>query len=464
MREGNEPRFGRRSYRMAIERGDPEALANALARDVTLSTPLRLDPVKGVQDVVTCIFESLFRLQNFRFTDEIDSRDGKTKALTFKADVSALNDLPKVEIQVRDLLKFDQSERVSEIATTARPIQALSQWADAVPPLSATVSPPSPAPVPGSACMGRPALARAAPKGARLEPRTVARKVMILVAPVILLIGCLLYLRARPSDPLSQEIRGTLSENLVIRRHIGTIDQIKLHFFPFSLDPRDWLDQLGSGRIEVAFRVQGEKSSGVVQVTFINKDGRIVPTGAGTLKLPTGVRYDLMADSLPRASRGVPGNFERVVAGGTEATRLRFVDQEDGTVKDTDPRGLIWLKDANCFGKKTWQEAMQVVARLKGGVCGLADGSKAGDWRLPTKEEWETMVAPACPTAPKIVGNGGCYSDGAWAAGVQSSYYWSSTREHYFSTSAWDAILSDGSVANVFKDYKLLVWPVRGGW
>ena len=106
---------------------------------------------------------------------------------------------------------------------------------------------------------------------------------------------------------------------------------------------------------------------------------------------------------------------------------------------------------------------MEAAVRLKSGVCGLADGSEAGDWRLPTKEEWETMVAPACPAAPKIVGNGGCYVDGAWAFDVQSSYYWSSNREHGFSDLAWDASLGNGSVANVFKDFRFFVWPVRGG-
>jgi hypothetical protein len=42
-----------------------------------------------------------------------------------------------------------------------------------------------------------------------------------------------------------------------------------------------------------------------------------------------------------------------------------------------------------------WETAMQSAAsaaQLADGQCGLSDGSKAGDWRLPTKDEWEAMV------------------------------------------------------------------------
>jgi tetratricopeptide (TPR) repeat protein len=75
-----------------------------------------------------------------------------------------------------------------------------------------------------------------------------------------------------------------------------------------------------------------------------------------------------------------------------QALPLRYTDNGDGTVTDN-KTNLIWLKNANCAGRKmTWKKGMQWAAKLAHGQCGLSNGSKAGDWRLPTKEEWEAMI------------------------------------------------------------------------
>ena len=61
----------------------------------------------------------------------------------------------------------------------------------------------------------------------------------------------------------------------------------------------------------------------------------------------------------------------------------RFVDNEDGTVRDN-LTGLIWLKNANCFGGHVHGD--QALARLaitcQLALNGLTDGSTPGDWRL----------------------------------------------------------------------------------
>lgn len=61
----------------------------------------------------------------------------------------------------------------------------------------------------------------------------------------------------------------------------------------------------------------------------------------------------------------------------------RFVDNTDGTVTDT-LTGLIWLKNANCFGDKNWVTALSDANTLATGGCGLTDDSVAGDWSLPS--------------------------------------------------------------------------------
>ena len=59
----------------------------------------------------------------------------------------------------------------------------------------------------------------------------------------------------------------------------------------------------------------------------------------------------------------------------------RFTDNGDGTVADN-LTGLIWMKNANCFGTRSWEGALFDANTLADGSCGLTDGSVAGDWRL----------------------------------------------------------------------------------
>jgi len=157
----------------------------------------------------------------------------------------------------------------------------------------------------------------------------------------------------------------------------------------------------------------------------------------------------------------------------------RFADCGNGTVTDG-VTSLIWLKDAGCLPVQNYAAANATAATLfdgstidpSGGDCGLTDGSKVGDWRLPTKEEWEGIVDSSCTTDPEIVGNQsptpGCYTDAVdpdseWASGVVSSFYWSASTFVSFPSFAWDVDLLFGSVGFDGKAGFSYVWPVRGG-
>lgn len=153
------------------------------------------------------------------------------------------------------------------------------------------------------------------------------------------------------------------------------------------------------------------------------------------------------------------------------ATGDRFIDNNNGTVTDT-RTGLIWLKNANPCDYKNWAEAGIYCSSLKSGDAGLADGSTAGQWRLPTLEELEglgtdppitycthdttcdLMVCPATWTMP-----------GAPFTGVQSSSnYWSGTSSPNDAGYVWIVTMSSGFVFNgVSKSSKANVWPIRGG-
>ena len=72
--------------------------------------------------------------------------------------------------------------------------------------------------------------------------------------------------------------------------------------------------------------------------------------------------------------------------------------------------GKTWLKDAACLGQLNWSGAMNRVATLASGQCGLTDKSNAGQWRLPTIYELQGMFAAKSSFSS-----------------IKSYYYWSST-------------------------------------
>ena len=144
-----------------------------------------------------------------------------------------------------------------------------------------------------------------------------------------------------------------------------------------------------------------------------------------------------------------------------ETLRYRFTDMGDGTIRDNHT-GLIWLKDANAFGFMDWYEAMDEASMLSSGEHGLSDGSVDGNWRLPTKEEWEAFVSSEHnhPALVNTVGDAQ-WSEGDAFTGVQSFYYWSSTE--YDSGSAWRARMDYGIMSWGYKGNVNYVWPVRSG-
>ncbi len=141
----------------------------------------------------------------------------------------------------------------------------------------------------------------------------------------------------------------------------------------------------------------------------------------------------------------------------------RYTDNGDGTVTDN-RTGLIWLKKANCFGRHSWKTAMESATKLADGQCDLSDGSKAGDWRLPTREEWEAMVDDRYnyPALSNAAGTGQ-WKEGDAFSGVQLDKYWSSSSCANGSAFAWNVPLTSSNVDNGNKTVTHYVWPVRGG-
>lgn len=146
----------------------------------------------------------------------------------------------------------------------------------------------------------------------------------------------------------------------------------------------------------------------------------------------------------------------------------RFTDNGNDTVTDK-LTGLIWLKNANCFGARTWDQAIADCSGLASGSCGLTDGSSAGDWRLPNRSELNSLIdvnyfGPALSNASGT----GQWTEGNTFTNVQSSLYYSSNtcQQPGNSDQAWTVGMHDGYINCDYgftKANSCFVWPVRGG-
>lgn len=155
------------------------------------------------------------------------------------------------------------------------------------------------------------------------------------------------------------------------------------------------------------------------------------------------------------------------------ANEQRYVDCGNGTVTDQ-VTGLIWLQHSDCLESASFAEANQSAQRLKSGTCFLSDKSTAGQWRLPTKAEWEaTLLTAAAPcTFPALTNDAG--SD-CWGTGPSSllnvvpDAYWSSSAKFSIELAnpvdwmrfAWKANLGLAGLEPALATTIYRVWPVR---
>lgn len=173
--------------------------------------------------------------------------------------------------------------------------------------------------------------------------------------------------------------------------------------------------------------------------------------------------------------QGAPGEHGAVTRAAPPCFNsiARYADCGNGTVTDT-VTGLIWLKDAACMGLADWAVANGTATALASGQCGLTDASSAGDWRLPTKEEWSATIASAAlracvirfGTSPALTNDAGtaCLAIGPSSfTGVASSAYWSSSTSEANAVNAYMGYLDLAGVSYAAKTEIVNVWPVRAG-
>lgn len=141
----------------------------------------------------------------------------------------------------------------------------------------------------------------------------------------------------------------------------------------------------------------------------------------------------------------------------------RFTDNNDGTIKDN-LTGLIWLKNGDCSESVvTWDEALGYINELNttGTMNGndAGDTSKAGshqtDWRLPNRNELESLINLEQANMKTWLEANGFTS-------IVSGRYWTSTTFHGDTTHAWHVQTTESRVRHWAKDVNTSVWAVRG--
>ncbi len=172
--------------------------------------------------------------------------------------------------------------------------------------------------------------------------------------------------------------------------------------------------------------------------------------------------YDKSGSEIICTGTGQDGEFQT----GFDWSGSRFVDNNDGTVLDS-LTGLIWLKNANCFSMQNWSNALDLVNNLQDGQCGLTDGSKAGDWRLPNVNEYESIVHWGYNQ--ELCGNTSCASLADWlnSQGFQNvnpyQRYWTSNTSAHDTNTAWTFAPWNGTDYFYNKGMSYFVWAVRSG-
>jgi len=190
--------------------------------------------------------------------------------------------------------------------------------------------------------------------------------------------------------------------------------------------------------------------------------------------------FDIIEDTLgkiltavktyaPVAKTGQTTSFETGDDGHLEIgltwPNPRFTDNQNGTITDNLTH-LIWDKEANRFGPKTWSEAVTACNQLAdgspgAGLPGLPDGSVAGDWRLANIKELMSLIHYGFGV-PDTSGTGQG-SQGDPFNNMRLTHYWTSTTNAGQSHVAWVVALGNGVNNFLPKDNTNHVWCVRGG-
>jgi|GEM_PF-1299624 len=182
------------------------------------------------------------------------------------------------------------------------------------------------------------------------------------------------------------------------------------------------------------------KADGFVGIGTTDPDEKLEV--AGNLKVSGTGNGVVFPDGTVQTTASAPTWHQKLPA----AERFELV-MGDQAVLDKET-GLVWARNANIDGYKTWQSAINYCANLS-----ISDRK---GWRLPEREELASLLDMSVSGSPKLPAG---YS--SFFTNVHFGYYWSSTTYEGGSTGAWHVGMHNGVVDYDDKVYDGYVWPVR---
>jgi hypothetical protein len=111
---------------------------------------------------------------------------------------------------------------------------------------------------------------------------------------------------------------------------------------------------------------------------------------------------------------------------------------------------------ANCI-QADWAGAVAAVNSLASGQCGLTDGSSVGSWRMPNRNELESLSDRMETNGADFFNMTVLNSDGSvfrapiFSSFVVSQYYWTSTTDAANTSEAWTVYSCDFGVYDTPK-------------
>jgi hypothetical protein len=191
-----------------------------------------------------------------------------------------------------------------------------------------------------------------------------------------------------------------------------------------------------------------------VKATSNNAVWAVKGAGGGTVKLQSTGEYVAF-------NSGDDGSIQAGVA----PTFQRWVDNADGTITDT-VTGLIWLKKADCINQP-WSAALAAVNTLASGQCGLTDNSTAGSWRMPNRNEMQSLSDRMETNhadffdATYLNFDGTVFREPIFTNFMVSQYYWTSTTDAANTSEAWTVFSCDYGVYDTPKSNASYTLAVR---
>jgi hypothetical protein len=116
---------GETTFERAVEARDPDAIADALAAEVTFRSPVVYRPYEGREAVATVLRAVTRVFERFEYVQRLEAPDGAV-ALIFKARVG------EREIDGLDLLRLDDDGQVTELTVMVRPLSGITALAEAM--------------------------------------------------------------------------------------------------------------------------------------------------------------------------------------------------------------------------------------------------------------------------------------------------------------------------------------------